>query len=220
MVGKLAHAGLNLRNLSEIALLDCFVAFISCEFILRTKAMRPNGGDVIFARTFLSASMLYLITIGIHDYTGSSSKFGFSLPQLVRDVHDTLPWFGAIFAVIYIALYARFAAQWSYLANMYNQIKAAEIRALASLADKKLSDDSELKQRLAEWKAGFIEDAENLHLATKKSIAPIVWFWFEDEAVKKAYKAATPGGTERCEPLREAVKKAVYRLGGIKGYDQ
>ncbi len=40
-----------------------------------------------------------------------------------------LPTFGAIFAAVYFALYARFASQWSYLANLYNKIKEAETRS-------------------------------------------------------------------------------------------
>ncbi len=54
---------------------------------------------------------------------------------------ELLPWLGALFGAVYAGLYARFASQWLYLANTYNQIKAAECRSESSA------------RPLAEWKA-------------------------------------------------------------------
>lgn len=202
--------------------LGCLISLISFEFLLLTKSKRPNGGDIILARAFLSSLLLYLLAIGIRDFTYADSTFSFSMTELKNDVNHTLSWYGAIFAAMYAGLYARFASQWSYLANLYNQIKATEIRSLTSLAEKNPSDDSAKKvmQALAEWKAGFVEDAENLHLATKKSIVATIWFWLREDAVKRAYLAATPGGKERYQPLMNAVKKVADNFGGIKGYDE
>lgn len=203
------------------------VSIVSFEIFLLTKRKRPNGGDVILIRAFLSSLVVYLFSIGIRDFADASSRFSFSPMELWRDVKDTVPWFGAIFAALYAGLYARFASQWSYLANLYNQIKAAEIRLLASLEEKKprysfskKMTQEKVMQTLAEWKAGFIEDAENLHLATKKSIAATIYYWLREDAVKAAYMAATPSGEERYQPLLDAVTKVTDRLGGIKGYNE
>jgi hypothetical protein len=57
--------------------------------------------------------------------------------------------------------YARFSSQWSYLAGVYNQIKAAECRTGFQ------------ETVLAQWKAGFIEDAADLHLLRKAMFASI-----------------------------------------------
>ena len=195
-------------------MLDELVSGISFEFFLRTKRKRPNGGAVILVRALLSALLLYLVAVGLRGLV-KGSGLGFGI------FHDTIPWFGAIFAAMYAGLYARFSAQWSYLANLYNQIKGAEIRTLASLAEKNASDKhvQDAMRKLAEWKAAFVEDAETLHLATKKSIAPVILFWLDEEPIRRAYLATTPDGKKRYEALKAAVHKEVARLGGVMKYE-
>jgi hypothetical protein len=196
-----------------------FVHVVSFEWLLNK---RPNGGDIILLRAVLIAISIYLLVVGIKHGIDPTRTASLKIQELQLEVGSTLPWFGAIFGVVYVALYARFSSQWSYLANLYNQIKAAEVAALTRLAEKKLTNVSakEVRRKLAEWKAGYIEDAEGLHLATKKSFAPIIWFWLRDKDVRSAYIHATPGGAERCQLLIDAVKKIADGLGGIKGYNK
>jgi hypothetical protein len=92
---------------------------------------------------------------------------------------------GPIFAGVYAALYTRFASQWSYLASVYNQIKAAESRKDCN------------PEQLALWKAGFIEDAEELHLANKHHFASTIRAWGRERGVEAAFAENAPGGAER-----------------------
>ena len=92
------------------------VEWLSFEVIL-TKIGRANGGDVILIRAFLISVSLSIV-LWICPY----------IPAL------KFTTFAAIFAGTYAALYARFSQQWQYLANLYNGIKAAEVRAASSEA--------------------------------------------------------------------------------------
>lgn len=194
-----------------------FVHVVSFEWLLKKY---PNGGDIIFLRAVLIALFLHILIISVKHGIDPTRSILFSVRELRLEVGSTFPWLGAIFAATYAALYARFSSQWSYLANLYNQIKTAEIRTLISIAEKNLPDDSArtVMKKLAEWKAGYIEDAQNLHLATKESIAPVIWFWLREEDVRNAYLHATPGGVEKCQSLLDSVGKVTNRLGGIKEY--
>jgi hypothetical protein len=100
---------------------------------------------------------------------------------------------------VYASLYARFASQWSYLANVYNQIKAAECVQPGNLAV------------MVQWKAGFMEDAEHLHLARKPVFASIIHSWAEDFDVKAHYVNDVPGGARRFERLTASVREIVAR---------
>lgn len=86
-----------------------------------------------------------------------------------RDRAFNLPWLGATIAASYAASYSRFASQWVYLAELYNQIKAAELSIPEVLTPAQVLV-------FAEWKAGFLEDCETLHLArnhrSRRQFAP------------------------------------------------
>ena len=117
-----------------------------------------------------------------------------------------ITWFGAIFAGVYALLYARFSSQWTYLAGVYNQIKSAELR--------KDTDDA----ALAEWKAGFIEDCQDLHLLRKPMFASIVHAWLNSGElglpVRDCFKSYTPGGADRLLAIQDQVTLVVTRSGG------
>lgn len=100
---------------------------------------------------------------------------------------------------VYASLYARFASQWSYLAGVYNQIKAAECGQKCD------------RIALAEWKAGFIEDAEDLHLARKPVFASIIHAWVKDAEVEVRFLKDVPGGEHRFELLAASVQDVVLR---------
>src|SRR5687768_2888253 len=108
-------------------LFSAFVNLASGEWLLEGRA---NGGTVIVARAALSASLIFLVALSLKSRLElGSGDTSFSLDELFRDSAALLPWFGAAFAGVYAGLYARFASQWSYLADLYNQIMAAQIRA-------------------------------------------------------------------------------------------
>lgn len=82
-----------------------------------------------------------------------------------------------VYGAVYVALYARFTSQWTYMANLYNQIKQAEITVQEPLG----------KKILAQWKAGYIEDAYTTHMATKPMVAGVIHAWYLDPDVKDAF---------------------------------
>lgn len=107
---------------------------------------------------------------------------------------------GAFFAAAYTALYARFASQWTYVAGVYNQIMAAKVRGIPP--------DAAAISALNAWQAGFIEDAEDLHLATKPMFAGVVLSMLDEETgtVRAKFVEATAGGQARLEALERRVR--------------
>lgn len=177
--------------------------YVSFEFIL-TKTRQPNGGDIILLRAFLSSLLLFIGAIAAKNALDPAFVWVLSGRTFMQEISQHIPWFGATFAGIYALLYARFSSQWTYLANLYNQIKAAEARA----AEKEMHDEQNI---ISAWKAGFIEDAEELHLATKGLFASVIMDWGSKEEVKAQYTRNTPGGEERFNSVMAAVK-TVYEL--------
>lgn len=153
---------------------------------------RPNGGGVISARALWIALLVWTTAVTFV-WLGGNENLGVV-------VRDRVSWLGATFAAAYAALYARFASQWAYLAGVYNQIKAAESR-----------DKPSDVRKLAQWKAGFIEDAEYLHLASKPSVAAIARAWLREPQVRAEFERNTPGGKRRLEVLRQIVRRSVAR---------
>ena len=170
-----------------------FLEFATFEFIL-TRCRLANGSGVIVLRSILTALVIYLLALGLQNLLDSTRSWEFSLIELKTQVRGTMQWYGAIFAVIYAGLYSRFASQWAYLANVYNQIKAVECREHCN------------PDRLSEWKAGFIEDAEELHLAGKPLFASILRVWGQDAKVREYFVGFASGGDARFEALMERVE--------------
>lgn len=108
----------------------------------------------------------YFATIALTELLRPNTAWVFSLTALRSALFENLKIGGAISAGAYTALYARFASQWSYLAGVYNQIMAAQVRGVPP--------DAEVRRALESWKAGFIEDAEDLHLTTKPMFAGVI----------------------------------------------
>lgn len=174
-----------------------FVSFVSFEWIV-TKLERPNGGDVILLRALLIALLAYFGALGIKNILDPERIFSFDASELKKQVSQTLQWFGALFGSVYAALYARFASQWRYLANLYNRIKETEAK----------SGDAVAKDIIASWKAGFMEDAEDLHLATKRLFVSVMYAWGNDEGVKEKFIENTPGRRVRFNKLMTKVNNA------------
>ena len=180
---------------------DHLVKVLSFEFLL-TEKKRPNGGDIVLLRALLAALVVYLASIAVKQALDPSHIGKLDWREMATEISASIPVFGAIFAAIYFALYTRFSAQWTYLANLYNQIKQAEVRT-ANLP--------EAKPTIAQWKAGFIEDADDLHLATKRIFAPVIVAWVADPTVEKNFIDHTPGGKRRLDALMLRVE-AAYAL--------
>ncbi len=163
---------------------------------------RPNGGDVILMRSLLISLILYIPAMAMHSWAGSGWSFDFDLHALGQEVHDSLPWIGAIFAGAYVALYTRFSAQWSYLADVHNQIMAAECG---------IADPTTLQRtNLDIWEAAFVEDAVSLHLAMKKGFAELVWGHLQDEYVRTLFEDSV--GVNARETLQKALQQRYPQL--------
>jgi hypothetical protein len=180
-----------------------FVIGASFECILRTRVRRPNGGAVILARSLFITLLIYSVALTVTNVVDPKRAWQFSAGELRTEIVNTLTWFGTIFAAVYFGLYTRFASQWTYLANVYNQIKAAEVKAASGQMT------TMAWEKLAEWKAGFIEDAENLHLATKSTFAATVLAWGTEPDVIDKYRDTVSGGKKRLRRLIAVVRNFV-----------
>jgi hypothetical protein len=179
---------------------DAVVGLISFEFLLK-GARRANGGAIVFSRALLTSLVVYAVSLLITQLGDPARGMTFSFSALVEAATGKMSWLGALFGAIYLALYTRFSSQWTYVANVYNQIKAAEAKA----------GTQDNKEALAQWKAGFIEDAQELHLATKGIFAGVIQAWLSDVEVKKQFVQHAPGGEDRLRALEEVVGEA-YRM--------
>lgn len=183
------------RSLSPYSRL---IEVLSFETLL-TGTKRPNGGDIILLRTVGITAWLYVLALMLKQGLDPDRTWEFSQRELLIELRGTLPWIGAIFAAVYASLYARFSSQWLYLAGLYNQIKAIEARTTGPVS-------GETPRIIAEWKAGFLEDAQELHLATKRLFISIIKIWGEDPAVREEFIRNTPGGEERFNDLMNDVQ--------------
>lgn len=182
-----------------------FVNLISGEWIM-SACRRGNGGDVILLRSFLVAFFIYTLLLGLKNLIDPDRSFSFDYDDLRRQLIDTSTLFGALFGAVYAALYTRFASQWTYLADLYNRIKEAEVGGGAN-------ENSEV---IAEWKAAFLEDATELHLATKGLFVSIIHTWGKDPKVQQKFVDYAPGGRARFDALMADVDAAHNR--NIKKY--
>jgi hypothetical protein len=178
-------------HLAMQALWSRLVSLIAGEWILDG---RPNGGDIIVARSLFASVLLYLIYIAVKHGLDPNRIWSFSGTELQKEAHNSLPIWGALLAAVYASLYARFAAQWSYLAGLYNKLVEAEMGVTGA-------ETVAQREALAYWIASFIEDAEDLHLSTKRMFAPAIRGWLDQPDVRAAYLAGTIGAQQRLQRL-------------------
>ena len=164
----------------------------SGEWMLKRHA---NGGDIIIARSFLAATVLYAAFIALKHGLDPARTWSFSGAAFRLEAHASLAVYGALFAAVYASLYARFAAQWNYLAGLYNKLLETEV----SLAG---AETEAQKEALACWKASFIEDADDLHLSTKRIFVPAIRDWLGEPAVQHAFVEGAIGGRQRLAALQ------------------
>ncbi|WP_175767797.1 hypothetical protein [Burkholderia cenocepacia] len=172
------------------------VGVVSGEWVV-TGFLKTNGGDAILFRTCWVTLLVTIAAVGIRlQWVHAPNGDEIAVTQHLLDIGG---WLSAVFGGVYLALYARFSSQWAYLASLYNQIKQTEATAGVNTTV------------LASWKAGFIEDAESLHLACKSSFAPVIKAWGADVAVANAFAQYAPGSSSRWSKLQKRVEAAVVK---------
>jgi hypothetical protein len=187
-------------------ILHKLVCWLSLEWFLSNR--RANGGTVIFLRAMGICVELLVATVALWNALDPERSNAFSSHELRKQLIHLAPWIAASFAGIYLALYARFSAQWGYLANLYNQIKQTEIGVHATQSH---ADRQRQMLVLCQWKAGYIEDAQDLHLAGKSNVAAIIKSWGSSQEVERLFISATLGGENRWKKLMFDVDAAVQR---------
>lgn len=176
------------------------IRFFSGEFIFRWL---PNGGSAVLFRSLWTSIILYILTVGFKTAIAPGHMWQFDWTSCRLIISETIPWLGTIFAAAYVAYYSRFAAQWSYLANLYNQIMMTSVQ--------NPPEGTTSAERLEIWEAGFIEDAEDLHLATKPMFAMVIKSLLNKPGVRSAYIDGTVGGKDRLENLEDRIKKVIKK---------
>lgn len=158
--------------------------------------IKANGGHVVVLRAAWTTMVFAIVSMALVALLDPERKGPITLVTIYRQLWDISEYLAIFLGASYLTLYARFVSQWQYLASLYNQIKQSEA---AEFANSKV---------VAEWKAGYLEDAENLHLAAKNNLAPVLRAWSQDSAVRDAYIANTPGGERRFNALARLARVA------------
>ena len=136
--------------------------WLSLEWLLR---FYPNGGFVIFLRSLAVSLIFFAIGLALVSVPVAARPLTWSWSEFGQLVSKNAAWLGAAFAAAYAAFYTRYAGQWSYLANLYNQIMATRVAAPST---------PENTECLARWQVGFIADAVTLHLHRKELFAGVI----------------------------------------------
>jgi hypothetical protein len=182
---------------------DLIVCWLSGEWLLNS-GRRPNGGTVVIQRSLFVTFWVMSVSLLVFNVVNPCGDCILSIKALRHQLIAVAPWTAGVFGGVYLALYTRFAAQWSYLANVYNQIKQAEALGVEDF------------DALAQWKAGFIEDAINLHLAKKPIFASAIGTWAQIPAVKRAFWDFTADGPVRwSEDIESIIAMAPVRPNSI-----
>jgi hypothetical protein len=177
------------------------VYLCSGEFLFRGEA---NGGTVIFLRSAITGLVLFAIAIATAGISQTGLHLGINW-QIVRNLVATnLAWAGAMFAGAYAAFYSRFSSQWNYLAGVYNQLMAAQVQA-------PIDATAPRRRAYAAWKAGIVEDAYTLHLATKRMFAPLIVDLLEEKDVYEAFKETTVISDDQLQSLLIRLEKVTNR---------
>lgn len=174
-----------------------FTELLSAEFFLYN---RPNGGRVVLRRAIWATIVVYAPTITLLELLAPNREWSFSHDALFAVLRETIPWFGAIFGAMYVALYTRFSAQWTYLAEFYNQIMETRCQNPVS--------DGDGDEAYSEWQAAFVEDADDLHLVTKPMFALAVDEMLSRHEVADAFVATAAGGYARLRNIKARIRLA------------
>lgn len=171
------------------------------EFFLKVW---PNGGTAIFVRTLWITALIYSSALLIRAVGYTDWSWHFDLQKLREEVGATTTWLGAIAVATYTALYARFSSQWTYLANVYHQMKNAIVSGPENPGE-------EQKVQVEYWMAAFVEDAQDLHLVRMKMFAMTAWEWLKEPAVAEKFDLYTVGGRERRIRLQKQLRRELLK---------
>lgn len=174
------------------------IDIISGEFLLRRYA---NGGKVIFFRSVWLSALLFIGGLGLRDLIDPTRALQFDLHRLRVVATEQFAWFGAILAFAYVGFYARFSSQWAYLQSVYNSFMETE----ATIDP----NNKHAWRTLYCWQAGFIEDADTLHLARKPIFARLIQNLLADKDVREQFEIGTSGGKERLARLELQISAVV-----------
>jgi hypothetical protein len=163
---------------------------------------RPNGSTVIVLRSICTSAVIYGVALGLRNLIDPRNSWAFNLTELRRQVVETGTWLGPLLGASYASFYSRFSSQWSYLANLYNQIKQIEC-------------GSPTAQSVVDLKAAFIEDADELHLLRKPIFASTIRVWLTIDAVRQSFIDTAPGGKQRLEYLQGIIDD-VYKTAAAE----
>jgi hypothetical protein len=162
----------------------------------------PNGGTIIFLRSVQIAFSLWPVAVALRSLFNAD----FDLGALWNDpgplwytAADTIPWLGAIFFAVYAALYARFSSQWNYLAGTYNLLMQTQA----------MIDNPDDNEKIQHWKVALVEDAEDLHLATKPMFSMLTHHLLTDPKIGPLFEADTVNGTKRRAKLKKRLLKTI-----------
>jgi hypothetical protein len=161
-------------------MLNHLAYFFTAEWLLLT---RPNGGGVVVARAAWTSAWMYVVAAVLWSATHPDTIDQVAWRGVAFAIHGTLPWFGAIFAATYAAYYTRYAGQWTYLSNLYNQMKQVEIQRVDGAFDEEV---------WLRWCVGFVADAVTLHLDRKKLFQSVVAKYLSDPRVYAAAEETFP----------------------------
>ncbi|MBR5413048.1 MAG: hypothetical protein IK114_08390 [Fibrobacter sp.] len=149
----------------------CFIKYahkiiyiLTGEFLFKRFS---NGGDLAVWRALYTGTIISLFVIFAHFFVY------FNIENPLNVIKGNGWQFCGIYAAAYATFYARFVSQWTYLSNLYNQIKEAEL----NIYDNANNNNEKALDALYRWMAGFIEDAETLHLETKTLFATVILNW-------------------------------------------
>ena len=180
--------------------LEFAAGLVTGEF-LPVMLKRGNSSGMALLRTLWSGTVVYLAAIGLTESLNPLSTWEFSYAELIKAALKNVTWFGGILLAAYASFYGRYAAHWEYLSNLYNQIKAAEVACPKDPPPERLD-------ALAQWKAGFIEDADDLRLLGAPMFASVVNAWKGDE-VRTAFIAMTHGKEPRWIAIQVRAEKTL-----------
>jgi len=174
---------------------DDVIRWISGETLLDGNS---NSGSIIVRRALRVTAAVYGPTVLLTALLETGFGPWIDVGEIRQATAATLPWAGAIFGAAYAAFYTRFSSQWTYLAETYNLLMATQAQAP--------DDGNEERGRVyAVWKAAILEDAIDLHLATKPMFAPLVADLMSQEDVVAAYLGTAVRGPERLRRLQGAL---------------
>lgn len=176
---------------------ESFVCVLSGEWVL---SYYPNGGTAVFLRTTFVTTLVFGTTFLLRARLAPGATAALDWDGFRLTLEETMPWAGAIFAGVYVAFYTRFSTQWGYLANLYNQIMA-----MACTLD---SSDEDAMGPMRKWKAGFIEDAYELHLYKKEMFAAVVCSLLSCADIRQCFVDTVADSSKKLTDMEQYFAKA------------